>query len=478
MHRSTIALLAALALVPSGPVLAQTAEATAPRRPNIVFFLVDDLGWGAMGAFGSTVHETPHFDALCQRGMRFTNAYSACTVCSPSRAAILTGQYPGRINLTDYIPGQHRPKEPLKIPDWQKYLDHEHTTLAEALQQAGYRTGFFGKWHLTPVGRGRASTDEEFKQLQASHTPLDHGFDVNVGGREWGQPKGRGKYFFPFDMPGLEDSAQGDYLTDRLTDEAVEYLGETGDQPFLLYMSYYSVHGPIMGKRDDIEHFEDQPDENWPTDMGRVNPAEYAAMHKSVDDSIGRIVAKLEALGQLENTAIFFTGDNGGNWNSACGGLREFKGFAFEGGVREPTCIVWPGVTQPGSVSDTPIIGTDFYPTMLAVAGLPQMPEQHLDGKNLEPLLTGSGDIDREALYWHYPHYHRTRPYGAIRQGDWKLIEFFEDERLMLFNLKEDPGEQHDLAQAQAAKTRALHDKLKAWRLDVDAQMPTRRTQR
>lgn len=452
------------------------AYAAAPQtdqRPSFVFFLVDDLGWGAMGAFGSHYHETPHFDALCDRGMKFTHAYSACTVCSPSRAAILTGKYPARLHLTDWIPGHVQPNAKLKIPDWKMRIDHCQTTMAEALQNAGYHTGFFGKWHLIPVSEQRGN--QQLDEQQQAHLPQMHGFNVNVGGREWGQPKGRGKYFYPFDMPELEEGVTGEYLTDRLTDEAVDYLDEQNEQPFLLYMSYYSVHGPIMGKQDDIEHFEGKPNAELPSDMGGNNPAEYAAMHKAVDDSVGRIVDKLKALGQLDNTVIIFTGDNGGNFVSACGGLRERKGFAFEGGIREPTCIVWPGVVEPGSTCDTPIIGTDFFPTMLAMADLPQMPAQHQDGVNLVPLLKQSESIDREAIFWHYPHYHRTKPYGAIRAGDWKLIEFYEDHQLMLFNLREDPSERNDLAAKIPQRTRQMHARLQAWRQDVNAQMPTSR---
>jgi arylsulfatase A-like enzyme len=435
----------------------------------VVFFLVDDLGWGAMGAYGNQYHETPHFDALCARGMRFTTAYSACTVCSPSRAAILTGQYPGRTNLTDWIPGHRRPEAKLKIPDWKRFMDHSHTTLPEALQQAGYRTGFFGKWHLVPI------EDQQREQPETEHTPQDHGFDVNIGGREWGQPRGRGRYFYPFDMPGLEEGEEGEYLTDRLTDEAVQYLEESTSQPFLLYLSYYTVHSPVMAKPEDLQYFTDKPRDKEKTATGKTNPAAYAAMHKALDDSVGRVVAKLEALGQLDNTILVFTGDNGSDFNTSCGGLRGIKGLAFEGGVREPTCVVWPGVTEPGSVCDTPIIGTDFFPTLLAMAGLPQLPEQHLDGENLEPLLRQTGALQRDTLYWHYPHYHRTKPYGAIRQGDWKLIEFFEDGELLLFDLKNDPAEQHDLAATHPEKRQELLANLLAWRAEVGAQMPTER---
>lgn len=439
-------------------------SAESSDRPNFVFFLVDDLGWGAMSAYGSDYHETPHFDRLCARGMKFSQAYSACTVCSPSRAAILTGRYPARTHLTDWIPGHENRQAKLRIPDWKRYMDHRHTTLAEALRQQGYRTAFMGKWHLVPVnshGPARAQPTEHF--------PEAHGFEVNIGGNSWGQPRGRGKYFYPFDMPGLEEGEPGEYLTDRLTDEAVTYLDRQDDAPFLLYMSYYTVHSPLIAKQNDVDYFLAKRRDK---DGGR-DQAIYAAMHKSFDDSIGRIVAKLDELGKTENTILIFTGDNGGDFVSACGGLRGRKGLAFEGGTRVPTCVVWPGVTEPGSSNDTPIIGMDFFPTLLDMAGLPLLADQHVDGKSLSPLLKQTGRVDRDTLYWHYPHYHRTNPYGAIRHRDWKLIEFFEDGRLMLFDLENDPAEQHNLAESNPDQAAKLLQMLRDWRAEVGAQMPT-----
>ncbi|MCA9234412.1 MAG: sulfatase [Planctomycetales bacterium] len=457
-----------------GWVLAITAAADSPARPNVVVFLVDDLGWGAIGAYGNEFHETPHIDALCRRGMRFSNAYSACTVCSPSRAAILTGRYPARLHLTDWIAGHERPDAKLRIPDWSQQIDHTETTLPEALREHGYRTAFFGKWHLIPQYKQWSA--EQIAQGRAAHSPDQHGFDVNVGGREWGQPNGRGKYFYPFDMPGLHQGRDGDYLTDRLTEEAIRWLDGTDDQPFLLYMSYYTVHTPVMAKQADVERFEAKRQARkaagLPTPPEK-DAAVYAAMHASLDDSVGRIVDHLAKIGKQDNTIIFFTGDNGGDRHSACGGLRGRKATAFEGGVREPTCIVWPGTVAPDTQSDEPIIGNDFYPTILEMAGLPSLPGQHCDGESLVPLLRQSGGLKRDALFWHYPHYHRTSPYGAIRRGDWKLIEFYEDGKLMLFNLADDPHEQRNLAAENAAMATQLLEQLQEWRADVNAQMPT-----
>jgi arylsulfatase A-like enzyme len=460
-----VALLVAL----NGLIVAEVSAAK-QSKPNFVFFLVDDLGWGAMSAYGNTYHETPEFDRLCDQGMRFTNAYAACTVCSPSRAAILTGQYPARLRLTDWIAGHPHPKAKLRIPDWSRQLDHGHTTLPEALRQNGYQTWFLGKWHLMPIYDHWTAV--KAKAEQAKHTPEAHGFDVNIGGCAWGQPKGRGRYFYPFDLPGLDGGTDGEYLTDRLTEEALQLLDNAGEQPFLLYMSYYTVHGPIMAKADDQAYFLSKLGKKVANEQ-RVTKAAYAAMHKSLDESVGRVMEKIEALGKKDNTIVIFTGDNGGDRHDACGGLRGRKGLSFEGGVRESTCVVWPGVVEGGSVSNEPIIGTDFYPTMLEMAGLQPDSKQHRDGLSLVPLLTQSGELDRDDLYWHYPHYHRTTPYSAVRHRDWKLIEFLEDGQLMLFDLAKDPSEERNLADLQPERAQELLANLNSWREQVAAQMPT-----
>jgi arylsulfatase A-like enzyme len=434
-----------------------------PKTPNFVFFLVDDLGWGDLGCYGSTFHETPNLDRLAGEGMRFTNAYSACTVCSPSRAAILTGRYPGRLHLTDWIAGHRRSNPRLKIPEWNMRMDHELTTLPEALKEAGYRSQFTGKWHLMPIGQ------KDF----ASHYPESHGFDINVAGREWGQPKGPGKYFSPFGMPNLDDGEKGDFLTDRLTDEAVRFIEGNQDKPFLLYFSYYTVHGPIMAKPELVRKYADKAKTFENKRNEKVHPP-YAGMIESLDESVGRVLDQLEKSGIAEQTVVIFTADNGGVSQQSSGGLRGAKALSYEGGTREPAIVKWPGKIAPGSVSDTPIIGTDFYPTMLSMAGQPSRPEAHLDGLDLTPVLTGkSRSLERDSLYWHYPHYHKTKPYGAIRQGDLKLIEFFETGVLELYDLKADPAEATNLAASQPEKAAQLHSALKAWRKSVNAQMPT-----
>jgi len=445
-------------------LLATSGSLFAKEKPNFVFLLVDDLGWGDFGCYGANFYETPHIDKLAQDGMLFTNGYAACTVCSPSRAAILSGCYPARLHLTDWIAGHNNPTAKLAIPDWKMKLDHDRVLLPEALKEAHYATAFLGKWHLMPIGQ------PDFEK----HYPTSHGFDLNVGGREWGQPKGPGKYFSPFGMPGLDDGKKGDFLTDKLTDAALKFLDEKKDEPFLLYFSYYTLHGPIMAPPALVEKytakaktFENKKDEN-------LNP-KRAGMVEALDQSVGRILAKLAQLGIADNTVIILTGDNGGDYDNTTAGLRDYKGFSHEGGVREPFVVKWPGKIAAGSTCDELVIGTDFYPTMLEMAGLPLKPEAHKDGVSLLPLLNGSAQtLERDTLYWHYPHYHRTLPYGAIREGDWKLIEFFEEGTLELFNLKNDPNEKSDLAQKNPKKAQDLLKKLAAWRESVGAQMPVK----
>jgi arylsulfatase A len=436
----------------------------ATEKPNIVFLLVDDLGLGDFGTYGAKFYETPNIDKLATDGMFFSNAYAACTVCSPSRAAILSGCYPARLHLTDWIAGHNNPKAKLKIPDWKMKIDHERILLPEALKEAGYSTGFFGKWHLMP--NGQADMNEHF--------PTNHGFDINIGGREWGQPKGKGKYFYPFDMPGLDEGKPGDYLTDVLTDKAIDFIDKTDKKaPFLLYFSYYTLHGPLMSPPALVEKYKKKAESFKNEKNEFLNPVR-AGMVESLDTSVGRLVEKLEQMGIADNTLIILTGDNGGDYDETTAGLRDFKGWSHEGAVREPLIVKWPGKIKAGTSSDEIVIGMDFYPTILEYAGLAAKPDQHSDGVSIVPLLSGSKtELDRNTLYWHYPHYHRTKPYGAIREGDWKLIEFFEDEKLELFDLKKDPFEKEDLADSNPEKAKELLEKLKAWRTSVDAQMLT-----
>ena len=433
---------------------ARRAAAAAPSRPNIIFILIDDMGWMDVGCDGGTFHETPNIDRLAAQGVRFTNGYAACPVCSPTRASILTGKYPARLHLTDWIPGQRMPFEKLRRPDFRQELPLEEVTVAEALKSAGYVTASIGKWHL--------GTEPYYPEHQ--------GFDLNFGGRNIGQP---GSYFYPFqqrpDVPKVRDN---EYITDRLTDEAVKFIDANRDRPFFLYLPHYAVHTPLQGKEEDVAYFEKK---GRPRE-GR-NSAVYAAMVRSVDESVGRIMARLDELGIADNTLVVFTSDNGGLAKVTSNApLRAGKGTLYEGGIREPLIIRWPGVVKPGSVCDTPVTSVDFFPTLLAAAGVPvPAPAGPLDGIDVTPLLRGGTVARQDALYWHYPHYHAggATPGGAIREGDYKLIDFYGEERFELYDLKADLGEQRDLAAEQPEKARALREKLHAWLRRVDAQMPT-----
>jgi len=426
-------------------------------KPNFVFLLVDDFSWGDLGCYGNDFHETPNIDGLCKSGMKFNHAYAAGMICSPSRGAILTGQYPARTGLTDWLPGSPFPHTKLTAPDWTKKIEYEKVTLPEALKEAGYATGFFGKWHLgNPSYRG------------GKHGPEHHGFDFNVGGTSAGLPIGG--YFHPFNkMPNLEGSKEGDYLTDHLTDKAIDFIEESKDKPFLLYFSYYTVHFPVESKPEYQKKYEEKQKQSKGK-FAKKDPA-LAGMVQSLDESVGRIQQKLKELDLDDNTIIIFTSDNGGDSNNRAGELRGLKGLSFEGGNRVPFIVKWPGTVKPGSQCDVPVIGNDIYPTILDMAGLPLKPKEHIDGLSIAPLLKQTGSIDRDTLYWHYPHYHRTLPYGSIRSKGWKLIEFFETGQLMLFNLNDDPGEKNDLATKMPEKTAELLRNLKQWRQEVGAKM-------
>jgi arylsulfatase A-like enzyme len=464
-------------------------QRTERRQPNFVFFLIDDMGWKDLGCFGSTFYETPNIDRLAAQGMRFTNAYAACPVCSPTRASIMTGKYPARLRLTNYIPGARSGK--LLSAEYFHYMKLEEVTLAEALKEAGYRTYFVGKWHLG---------DEPYY-------PEKQGFDVNVAGDSSGAPP---TYFYPYrrgnrSIPGLEEGKPGEYLTDRLTDESLRLIERSKDEPFLLYLSFYAVHIPLEAKQDLIERYKakaqrlglaDKPhfltDEQWPktaagdekwraTLKTRIlqDHAVYSAMIESVDQAVGRVMSKLDELGITDNTIIFFMSDNGGlataEGQPTCNlPLRGGKGWLYEGGVREPMIVKWPGVVKAGSVCEEPVVSTDFYPTMLEMADLPLKPSQHVDGESMVPLFKGTGGQRRKAIYWHYPHYSNqgSTPGGAVRAGDFKLIEFYEDNRVELYNLRADLGEQHDLAAEMPDKAAELRQMLHQWRTEVGAVMP------
>ena len=428
------------------------AMAGAPAGPklNFVFFLIDDLGWMDLSCQGSRFYETPHIDRLAAQGMRFTNAYAACPVCSPTRASIMTGKYPARLHVTDWIAGHVRPFAKLRIPDWTQHLPLEEVTIAEALKPAGYATASIGKWHLG----GEA------------YWPDKQGFDLNFAGTHQGQPP---SYFAPYKIQTIPSAPDGEYLTDRLAEEACKFIEKGKDRPFFVYLPHYAVHGPLMAKKETIEKYKAKAK---PEDAQRN--ATYAAMIQSVDDSVGQVGAKLEALGLADRTVVIFMSDNGGVAGTTSNApLRAGKGTLYEGGIREPMIVRWPGVVKAGATCDEVVTSVDFFPTILEMAGATAEGAAGIDGVSIVPLLKQAGRLSREAVYWHYPHYHNTLPGGAVRAGDWKLIEYFEDGRVELYNLKEDLGETKDLAAAMPEKAADLRKKLADWRKSVGAQMPT-----
>ncbi len=453
---------------------------SAASRPNILFILVDDLGYMDTGAYNpDTFYETPNIDRLAREGMRFTNGYAANPVCSPTRYSILTGKHPSRVDATNFFSGMRGGR--FKCAPLNDRMSLSEVTLAEALKAGGYRTFFAGKWHLGP---------------SAEYWPENQGFDVNKGGWKHGGPWFGGKYFSPYGNPRLEDGPKGEHLPQRLASETVEFIRENKKGPFLAYLSFYSVHTPLLAPKELVEKYERKaerlglkgkqefaPEEQvWPDAKQKrtvrilQKHAVYAAMMESMDRNVGRVLEALKELGIEEKTAVFFMSDNGGLSTSEGQPtsnlpLRGGKGWVYEGGIREPFLIKWPGVTKPGSVSDTPVVSMDFYPTILEIAGLPARPGQHLDGVSLASVLKGGGEPKRDALFWHYPHYSNQGgfPGGAVRMGDWKLVERYEDGRVSLFNLKDDIGERNDLADKEATRVKRMREKLHAWYREVDA---------
>ncbi|MBC2603237.1 sulfatase [Puniceicoccus vermicola] len=458
------------------------------NKPNIVFILIDDMGWRDLGSFGSSFYETPHIDRLARNGMSFSDAYASCPVCSPTRASIMTGKYPAHVGITDWI--DHGNFHPMKgklvdVP-YLKSLPPEEYCLAQALQDGGYATWHVGKWHLGKKGA----------------YPEDFGFEINIGGCDMGSPGANG-YFSPWSVKGLEHASvpDGTDLTDYLTDEAIHLICTKEDRPFFLNLCHYTVHTPIQANPDKIRKYEEKAralgldiletfeeggfhpterkaDERIRRRLLQSDPA-YAAMIETLDDNVGRLVDALEASDELENTLIVFTSDNGGlataEGSPTCNApLAEGKGWMYEGGCRVPLFAVWPQQIRAGSRCDVPVTSTDFYPTFLDCAGLPAKPEQHSDGVSLLPLFQGADGLDREAIFWHYPHYGNQggTPGSSIRMGDYKLIEFFEDGRIELYQLSDDPGENHNLADTELERANALRKRLHEWRDSIEAKIP------
>jgi len=434
---------------------------TAQARPlNFVFILIDDYGWRDAVYNGSRYYETPNIDALAHSGMTFSNGYAAAPVCSPTRAALMTGKWPARLHLTAHLQGHAStpPHAKLRAPVTRKELPLSEVTIAEILGKRGYASASVGKWHLGDPG----------------FLPTDQGFDMNFAGTWDGSPK---SFFYPAweGKPAGVKGRDGEYLTDLLTDKACEWLKKQRSNPFFLYLPHYAVHVPIEAKKELTARF----DRKQPT--GGQNFAEYAAMIYSVDESVGRVMRTLDEMGVADNTVIFFTADNGGvssrEWKqrqiTSNAPLRLGKGHLYEGGIRVPTLVRWPGVTKPGAVCHDPIYTCDYYATMAEIAGAPLDAGNRPDGVSVTPALRGKPMAERN-MFWHYPHYSPQlgRPASAMRRGEWKLIEHLETGKAELYNLRRDVGERKDLAGAEAKRFEAMRSELHAWRKHVDAQMP------
>ncbi|MCO8121272.1 sulfatase-like hydrolase/transferase [Stieleria sp. TO1_6] len=442
------------------------------KRPNVVFFLVDDLGSGELVCYASKFHETPNIDALAARGMRFTHAYSAATLCSPSRAALLTGRSPARLHLTDWIPGQQQINRKTLTPDWQTYIDRERVLLPEAMKEQGYATAFIGKWHLIPRPKptevDNADKVQELAALYQDHLPTNNGFDENFGGDH--SPNQGHRFFYPayHRFPGLKGKGSKDEcLTDVLTDCAVDFLRRKQHQPFFLYFSYYTVHTPITGKPGYVEKYKQKLAENPNADYYMKDPGK-AAMIQSLDESVGRVIETLKSIDQLDNTLIIFTGDNGSQGDEFVPNFRGNKGTAYEGGTRVPLIVAGPHIRS--GVSDVPTIGMDLYPTILSYLIAPLKPDEHLDGIDIGPVLTGSGTVANRPFYWHYPHYDETTPYSSAIVDGWKIIRYADDGNVELYDLNHDPTEQHDVAADYPEKATAIEKSLDKYLAETDAQ--------
>ncbi|MBK1876436.1 sulfatase [Pelagicoccus mobilis] len=447
------------------------------KKPNVLLIVVDDLGWKDLSVQGSSFYETPNIDELAAGGVRFLNGYASCQVCSPSRASLMTGQYPARMNTTDWFgakAGTDWKRNTKLLPaEYIERLDHERTTIAEAFQEGGYTTFFAGKWHL-----GKDPSD----------WPEHHGYDINVGGFNKGSPPGG--FFSPHNNPRMEDKDPGEYLPLRLADETADFIRSNGDEPFFATLCFYAVHAPLQTTEALWEKYrkkaEAQPQPTSRLEIERRRPIRvvqdnpiYGGLVEAMDTAVGRVLDAIEEAGQTENTIVLFTSDHGGvssgdNWATSNLPLRGGKGYQWEGGLRVPFIVSWPGNIEPMINLDTPVIGTDVYPTLLELAGLPARFEEHVDGESIAPVLRGESFPER-SLFWHYPHYGNQGgdPSSVVQFKDWKLIHYHEGDPDELFYLADDPMESRDLAQRYPDKVRELRELLDKWLLDVDAQFPT-----
>jgi arylsulfatase A-like enzyme len=418
-----------------------SAAETQVSKPNFIFILIDDMGWADLACYGSSFYETPHLDRLATQGVRFTDGYASCPVCSPTRASVMTGKYPARLHLTNFLVGKRwPPNSPILPVKWQLHLPPEEVTIAEALRAAGYATCHVGKWHLN---EGKLAT------------PGQQGFEVCV----------------PTAPNRTDKQASG------FTDEALKFIEANKDRPFFLYLCHNSVHIPLEATKELVGKYAAKAKPG----AGQNNPI-YAGMVECVDTSVGRVMRKLDELGIADRTVVVFTSDNGGlsvkegpNTPATSNApFRAGKGYLYEGGTRVPLIVKWPGVTKAGSVCSVPVSSQDFCPTFLEMAGVQGDPKHVVDGESIVPLLRQAGGLKRDAIYWHYPHYSNQggKPGGAVRMGDWKLIELYEDGALELYNLKDDLAEKTNLAPRMPERAAALRKKLDEWRKALGAQMP------
>lgn len=441
---------------------AKVVEGAAGDKLNVVFIMADDLGWRDVGFMGSKFYETPNIDRLASQGMIFENAYTCGPNCAPTRASLISGQYTPRHNILSVGRADKAPVGLMKllVDPIDRTLKSSVVSIAEALKPAGYTSISIGKWHL---GKDPLLG------------PQGQGFDYNVGGNETGQPKGG--YFSPYKNPQVANGPDGEYLTDRLTDEAIKFIDANKREPFFLYLPHYAVHTPLQAKQALIKKYKNK------TPVDEQKNVTYAAMIESVDRGVGKIMDKLDQLNLTDKTVVFFYSDNGGYKGATSNKpLRGYKGQLYEGGVRVPLAVRWPGVVKPGSRCSVPVISVDFYPTLVQIAGCDLPKGQSFDGESILPLLKGESKLNRDELYWHFPCYLaesgnkaiRQAPAGSIRKGNWKLIEFFEDNHLELYDLQKDPYEQNNVAASVPSKADELHQQLVAWRKSVRAKVPTK----
>ena len=455
-----------------------TAVAANDKPLNFVVILIDDMGWMDLSCQGSKYYETPNIDRLAAAGVRFTDGYAACAVCSPTRAAVMTGRYPGRLGVTDWIrsrfQGGNIPKDKknpsgysggrnrsLMVPRNALWMESAEQTIAELLKPEGYVSCHIGKWHL--------GADDWYPDKQ--------GFDYNIGGCDYGQPP---SYFDPYNqpkhrhamiragIPSLKPRKAGEYLTDREGDEAAGFIRKHHKDPFFLYLANYAVHTPIQARKDLTDRYEAKQK----TDQKN---AKYAAMVHSVDDAVGAVLDTLDELKIADRTVVIFTSDNGGLDRNGSptenAPLRSGKGYAYEGGIRVPWIIRWPGVAKAGHVSSTPISSVDIFPTIAAAVGA--KPKNEIDGKNIRTLIEGNDDLGRSDLFWHFPHYrHAPGPYSIIRSNEWKLIKWYDGSTYDLYNLKDDLGEAKNLASSMPQKVKELDAKLMAHLKSIGAKLP------